>query len=111
MLSDASATGAAVLETAERWYSGAYLLETVPCVLQILELHGADPEEAVVRAVNDTRDNDTIASLVGAAVGAFHGAGALPPRWLRPLLGRTLEADDGHVQLLVEQAVQAFVLG
>ncbi len=100
--------GQSVLESAERWYSGAYLLETVPCVLHILALHGGDAEEAVVRAANDTRDNDTIAAVVGAAVGALHGVRALPTRWLHALLGRTLESDDGRVQTLVEEAVGAF---
>ena len=62
-----------VLEACEEWHSGAFLLETVPCVLYILAKHAHDPEEALVRAVNDTRDNDTIAAIVGAAVGALHG--------------------------------------
>jgi ADP-ribosyl-[dinitrogen reductase] hydrolase len=101
--------GLSVLEVADRWYSGAYLLETVPCALHILALHGADPEEAIVRAVNDTQDNDTIAAIVGAAVGALHGRRCLPSRWQEPLLGRTVEDDDGHVQALVEEAVRAFV--
>jgi ADP-ribosyl-[dinitrogen reductase] hydrolase len=101
--------GLSVLEAAERWHSGAYLLETVPCALYILALHGADAEEAIVRAVNDTRDNDTIAAVVGAAVGALHGSSGLPARWQEPLLGRTVEDDDGHVQALIERAVQAFV--
>ena len=95
-------------EAAARWYSGAFLLETVPCVLYILACHGGDPEEAIVRAVNDTWDNDTIASVVGAAVGALHGEEALPLRWQEGLLGRTREADDGHVQGLIERAVGAF---
>jgi ADP-ribosylglycohydrolase len=45
----------------------------VPSVLHILAMHGDDAEEAIVRAVNDTRDNDTTAAIVGAAVGALHG--------------------------------------
>ena len=101
--------GLSVLDAAERWYSGAYLLETVPCSLYILARHGADAEAAVVRAVNDTRDNDTIAAVVGAAVGALHGRRGLPSRWQEPLLGRTVEDDDGHVQGLIERAIQAFV--
>jgi ADP-ribosyl-[dinitrogen reductase] hydrolase len=100
--------GWTVLECAQRWHSGAYLLETVPCVLHILACHGADPEEAIARAVNDTIDNDTVASIVGAAVGALHGAAALPSRWKDSLLGRTFEADDGHVQALIEQAIETF---
>lgn len=98
-----------ILAAAERWYSGAYLLETVPCVLHILARHGADPEEAIVSAVNDTVDNDTVAAIVGAAVGALHGERALPARWREGLLGRTREEDDGHVQELVDQAVDVFV--
>ena len=101
--------GESVVSAAERWYSGAYLLETVPCVLHILGCHGGDPEEAIVRAVNDTKDNDTVAAIVGAAVGALHGVSSLPTRWREGLLGRTREADDHHVQQLIEQALEAFV--
>ena len=57
-----------------------------------------------MRAVNDTRDNDTIAAIVGAAVGALHGEAALPVRWRQGLLGRTREADDGRVFELLEQS-------
>jgi ADP-ribosylglycohydrolase len=94
------------LEACDAFYSGAYLLETVPSVLWILAKCAADPEEAIVRAVNDTRDNDTVAAIVGAAVGALHGADALPQRWRLGLLGRTQAADDGQVFRLVEAAVR-----
>jgi ADP-ribosylglycohydrolase len=96
--------GASTVDACNRWYSGAFLLETVPSALYILERHGNDPEEAVVRAVNDTRDNDTIAAIVGAAVGALHGLEALPRRWRDGLLGRTDAANDGRVFELVEKA-------
>lgn len=98
-----------VERTANSWYSGAYLLETVPCVLYILARHGHDPEEAIVRAVNDTRDNDTVAAIVGAAMGALHGASALPERWRRGLLGRTRGADDGRVQALIGEAADRWL--
>jgi len=91
------------------WYSGAYLLETVPSVLYILERHGHDPEEAIVRAVNDTKDNDTVAAIVGAAVGALHGRSALPARWVEGLLGRTGEDDDGEVFRMIDAACARFV--
>ncbi len=96
--------GLSTLEACESWYSGAYLLETVPCVLYILMCHGDDAEAAMVRAVNDTRDNDTIAAIVGAAVGALHGREALPDRWTSKLTGRTTDSDDGRVFELIEQA-------
>jgi ADP-ribosylglycohydrolase len=88
------------------WESGAYLLETVPSVLWILARHAHDPEEAIVRAVNDTHDNDTVAAIVGAAVGALHGRDALPANWQRGLLGRTDASDDGRVFRLIEEAVR-----
>jgi ADP-ribosylglycohydrolase len=96
--------GLSVLDACERWYSGAYLLETVPSVIHILMKHGDDLEEAMVRAVNDTKDNDTIAAIVGSAVGALHGRKAIPDRWLSKLSGRTAESDDGMVFRLLEEA-------
>ena len=103
-LAAAEAADLTTLEACEQWYSGAYLLETVPSVLYTLERHAADPEEALVRAVNDTRDNDTIAAIVGAAVGALRGAAALPERWVTQLSGRTRDSDDGEVQRTMVRA-------
>ncbi len=69
---------------------------------------GFDPEEAIVRAVNDTKDNDTVAAIVGAAVGALHGEAALPARWKAGLLGCTRESDDGRVFDLLREARATF---
>ncbi len=93
-----------VRKACSRWYSGAYLFETVPSVLYILMRHGTDPEEAIVRAVNDTRDNDTVAAIVGAAVGALHGRAGLPKRWIDALSGRTADRDDGRMFELLTSA-------
>jgi ADP-ribosyl-[dinitrogen reductase] hydrolase len=93
-----------VVQACSRWYSGAYLMETVPSVLYILCRHADGPEEAIVRAVNDTVDNDTIGAIVGAVVGALHGRGRLPRRWVDGLLGRTQAADDGRVFELIAAA-------
>jgi ADP-ribosylglycohydrolase len=106
VLGEASRQGWSTREACDAWHSGAYLLETVPSVLWILARHAHDPEEAIVRAVNDTRDNDTVAAIVGAAVGALQGESALPERWRTGLLGRTQAADDGEVFRLVEAAVR-----
>lgn len=60
-------------ETAMKlWGSGPYLLEIVPTVLYILELHGHDPDRAL-RIATQTFEPDTPAILVGAALGALHG--------------------------------------
>lgn len=79
------------------WYSGAYLLETVPTCLLILMRYAHDPVQAMIRAVNDTKDNDTIAAIVGAFLGALHGKEFLPEDWISGLSGRTAEDDDGAV--------------
>lgn len=92
------------VEACEYWGSGAFLLETIPSVLYIVSRHEAS-EEALIRAVNDTLDNDTVGAIVGALMGARHGASALPLRWREGLLGRTRSDDDGRVQMLTEEAV------
>jgi ADP-ribosylglycohydrolase len=97
-----------VEDASNQWYSGAYLLETVPTVLYVLARYAADLEEAIVRAVNDTMDNDTAGAIVGAALGALHGTSRLPERWISRLLGRTRESDDGRVFELIQQARQRF---
>ena len=103
-LAAAEAQDLSVLAACEQWWSGAYLLESVPSALYILARHAGDPEEALVRAVNDTKDNDTIAAIVGAAVGALHGAAALPERWVSGLPGKTRSDDEGEVQRILAAA-------
>lgn len=100
----ALAADLSVLDACNQWHSGAYLLESVPCVLYILMRHGHDPEEAIVRAVNDTKDNDSVAAMVGAAVGALHGRANLPSRWIENLSGRTTDRDDGRMFELLASA-------
>jgi hypothetical protein len=107
-VADAYRNKLSTLEACNSWYSGAYLLETIPCVIYILMQHGHDPEEAIVRAVNDTRDGDTVAAIVGAAVGALHGKERLPKRWLDNLLGRTSYDDDGRIYDLLTKAKSVF---
>lgn len=107
-VSNALAQGMSTVQACNSWHSGAYLMETLPSVVYILCRHGHDPEEAIVRAVNDTWDNDTVAAIVGAAVGALHGKSALPQRWTRRLLGRTGASDDGRIFDLLNQAREVF---
>ncbi len=103
-VAEAYSRNTSAVEVCDSWFSGAYLMETVPSVIYILMKHAADPEEAIVRAVNDTVDNDTIGAIVGAAVGALHGKLRLPEKWISGLFGRTAEADDGKVFELLEKA-------
>jgi len=99
-----------VKEACGTWGSGANLFETVPSVLYILATQAGNPEEAIIRAVNDTKDNDSIASIVGAAVGALHGLDGIPERWVKKLVGRIREGGGSQVFRLLLNSKQIFWL-
>jgi ADP-ribosyl-[dinitrogen reductase] hydrolase len=80
----------------------------VPSVIYIPMRHADNFEEAIIRSVNDTKDNDTITAIVGAAVGALHGKEAIPKRWVQNLSGRTTGCDDGRVFDLVQKPKNQF---
>lgn len=61
---------------------GARASDSVPAALWAFLSRRDDPEEAVVRAVTLGGDADTIGAMAGALAGAYHGASALPERWL-----------------------------
>lgn len=71
-------------------------------------VHGSAPEEVIVRGVNDAWDNDAIACIVGAAVGALHGKASFPCPWLDNLLGRTNDSDDRRIFELIAEAQRTF---
>ncbi|MGB7324063.1 MAG: ADP-ribosylglycohydrolase family protein [Rubripirellula sp.] len=66
----------------EGFGSRADILQTVPAVIYTLMCHADDVTSAIIAAVNDTKDNDTIAAIVGAYVGAVHGRSAIRRRWI-----------------------------
>jgi hypothetical protein len=66
-------------------HSGAFVLESVPAALYYFLRFRDDPEAAIVSAVNETRDSDTIGAMAGTLAGAAHGVEALPGRLLGPL--------------------------
>ena len=63
---------------------GGFAPETLEAGFWAL-LHAADPEDAIVRAVNLGGDNDTQGAVAGALAGAWGGASSLPDRWLQHL--------------------------
>jgi ADP-ribosylglycohydrolase len=87
----------------------------VPAALYILMHHADSFEAAIVAAVNDTKDNDTIAAIVGAFVGALHGRARIRRRWLDGIASRCLsvppepEQDDrGVIERLACEAAARF---
>ncbi len=105
-LPKAMAKGLSVRDTcsAQGWGSSSFVLETMPSLVYVLMRHGHNFEEGVLRAVNDTHDNDTIGAITGAILGALHGRKAIPQRWIENLTGRTRRDDDGQVFRLVQAA-------
>jgi ADP-ribosylglycohydrolase len=99
---EARQSGLSVLKACSQWHSGADLLETMPSIIYILMCHAADPEEAMVRAVNDTEDNDTIAAMVGAAMGALYGTSCIPSGWISRLPQHPTHEEDETVFALLE---------
>jgi ADP-ribosylglycohydrolase len=108
VVTDALQKRLSVVAACNTWGSGASLFETVPSVLYILATQAQNGEQAIIRAVNDTKDNDSIAAIVGAAVGALHGSAGIPNRWIKGLTGRTRSEDDGEVFKLILTAKQKF---
>lgn len=106
---DAGRTVRAVCDPQEGlWGSGPELCETIPSLIFILMKHGDDFARAIEQAVLYTRDNDTIAALVGAVLGALHGREKIPDRWLRGLSGVTRRKDKGQVHHLIRDARARF---
>jgi poly(ADP-ribose) glycohydrolase ARH3 len=78
-------SGATADEAARVIGTGIASAEAVPTAIFVALRHGEDPEEALVRAVALGGDTDTIAAMVGAVVGALHGAERFPKRWYETL--------------------------
>jgi ADP-ribosyl-[dinitrogen reductase] hydrolase len=58
-----------------------YTLKTMQAGLWALEQKG-DAESILVSIVNAGGDTDTNGAVAGAALGAKHGVGGIPPRWI-----------------------------
>ncbi len=88
----------------ERVGSEAYLGETLPCVLFIVKKFRENPQRAILEAVNYTWDSDTIASIVGAIMGAIYGKSAFRKEWIDGLSGRLLiNGKDGVIFEMIDE--------
>jgi ADP-ribosylglycohydrolase len=71
--------------------------ETVSCAFALFILADGDVNKAVAYGANYGRDADTIATMAGALAGAFSGAAAIRPEWLRKLeAGDSGQTDLAH---------------
>jgi poly(ADP-ribose) glycohydrolase ARH3 len=62
-------------------------LESVPFSLAVFLRHPEDFRLGILEAVNAGGDTDTIASMVGALIGANVGSEGIPPEWKKSSMG------------------------
>ena len=98
-----------VKDFSDTFGSSGHVIETTITVLFTFAKYRDDPVEAMKKAVTYAKDNDSVAAILGAALGALHGPSAFKPSWIWGLTGRIREHDDGTVFNLIEQA-KAFVV-
>jgi ADP-ribosylglycohydrolase len=55
-----------------------FIVDTIGILVWCFVRHGDDPKRAIECAIRAGGDTDTHAAIVGACMGALHGAGALP---------------------------------
>lgn len=77
--------------------------------------HADSFEASIIAAVNDTKDNDTIAAIVGALAGALHGRSRVRQKWFQGIRSRSLEVeglehlnDQEVIDKLSRQAARRF---
>jgi ADP-ribosylglycohydrolase len=66
----------------------SHVNEAVPTAVGIFLIFRHDFEEAVSAGASCGGDTDTVAAIVGALAGAYHGASAIPERWLKRISQR-----------------------
>ncbi len=97
--------------------SRADCTQTVPAVLYVLMCHADSFESSIIASVNDTKDNDSVAAIVGALVGALHGKQSIRKKWLNGIRSYSLKANGMEslsdlvtMQTLCQRAVQKFLI-
>ena len=78
----------AIKQLGEGWVAEEALAISVYCALVAENF-----EQAIVMAINHDGDSDSTGAITGNILGAMHGTGVIPQRWLKPLeLREVIEA-------------------
>ena len=80
--------------------TSGYIVDTVQTVLHVF-FRTDSVESCVVEVVNRGGDADTAGALAGQLAGACHGAGDIPPRWLKQLDASVLARVQAQVAALL----------
>ena len=75
--------------------------------LTALIISGGDFKKAVEFVVNYGRDNDTVAAVTGAILGAYHGASKLPPAWSQQVIATSRDVIGIDLEALADEMVDA----
>ena len=67
------------------WYEGWAAHEAIAISAYLFKIHLNNPRDAILSAANSPGDSDSIAALVGALIGAYHGIDAFPEHWITNL--------------------------
>jgi ADP-ribosylglycohydrolase len=82
-------------------------VHTLVVVLSMFVAAQGDLRQSIIGAVMYGRDKDSYASVVGALVGAFHGADAIPAEWSQPVIAANPEVDMHAYALRLTQLIAA----
>lgn len=85
----------------ERWENKGYTVDTVKCALAAW-YQSDNFEWGLIRAVNRGNDADTVGAVAGALLGAYHGFGSIPHRWVDALGHEMVERLASNTQGLLE---------
>ena len=77
-----------------------FVVHTVPAAIYCWRRHHDDPEAAIEAAIRLGGDTDTVAAIVGALIGAEHGASDLPPRFVEGIRDWPLGVSQLHALAL-----------
>lgn len=98
--------------------SRADCTQTIPALLYVLMCHADSFESTIITSVNDTKDNDSIAAIAGAFVGALHGKNRIRKRWFDGIRSYSLKcsgletlSDREAISKLCQDAVSSFLGG
>eukprot|EP00054_Salpingoeca_dolichothecata_P022358 m.146430 g.146430 ORF g.146430 m.146430 type:complete len:108 (+) comp24310_c3_seq2:1621-1944(+) len=78
-------------------------VDALPCVLWVVVRYFRDPMLAIQKACALGGDTDTIASMVGAIVGALHGPDWIPAEWLQQIEDAEPERGTSYVRGLARK--------
>jgi ADP-ribosylglycohydrolase len=84
--------------------SRLFSIEELPMALAYMVLHDGDLCEAVKDGVSSGRDTDSIGVMIGAVLGAMHGAAALPAAEIAVLEQANRQDMEGQCDRFIEAA-------